>query len=646
MIQDSYRELFFSESQEYLNSINKCLLRVETKPGDLDAINEIFRCIHTLKGMSATMGYDKLTQLSHHAEDLLDELRSKRKKVTPEIIDVLFSSVDILERLIDAAKDNKESAVDIAGYVDKIKKIIVKEGEIIVPAPGPQDIEFNPGEASRLKESRNSGLNILKIKITLIKDCAMKEARAFLLLTNLKKMGELIKSIPSTEDLREGNFDLSFVFILAAREDKKAIHQKLLGAAEIEEVSVDTVIIEEDTPGVAQPQAAPSYIKKIQSMRITVDRLDKIMNLMGELAIAKIRLLQIVKSFKIKELEEVSFILHHLTSTLQDEVIQTRLLPLAYILDIFPRMARDLAKKQGKDIDLEIAGSEIELDRVVLDEIGDPLVHLIRNAIDHGIEDPEERKKTGKSAQGKILIKVSRQKGQIFIEVIDDGRGVDFNEVKRIALKRRIITEKDADALDEKRILDLLTMPGFSTAGKITDISGRGVGLDVVKSKMEILGGRLDFETKQGSGSRFILTLPLTLAIIKAMLVRVRNEIFAVPLMNIRETIKIKEEEFKILQSFEVIRVRDEIIPIIRLEKSLGLENLAPDKKEQDDRRSVVIVEHGKKALGLVVSQVLGEQDIVVKPLSSVIKKAKGIAGATVLGDGSVALILDTMSLV
>ncbi len=646
MIQDSYRELFFSESQEYLNSINKCLLRIETNPGDFEAINEIFRCMHTLKGMSATMGYDKLTQLSHHTEDLLDELRSKKKQVSAEIIDVLFSCVDILEKLIDSAKAKKEPGVDIYGYIDKIKKIIVKEGQSLAPEPRTQGLEFSPEENSRLRELKASGLNILKIKITLIKDCTMKEARAFLLLTSLKKMGEFIKSIPSVEAIKEGDFDLSFTFILAVQKDDKAIHQKLLGVAEVDEVSIEPVVIEDNASGDIQPQAATTYTKKIQSMRISVDRLDKIMNLMGELAIAKIQLIQIVQSFKIKELEEVSFTLEHLTSTLQDEIIQTRLLPLAYILDTFPRLARDLAKKQGKNIDLEIIGSEIELDRVVLDEIGDPLVHLIRNAIDHGIEDPEERKKTGKTDQGKILIKVSRQKGQIYIEVIDDGRGVNFNEVKRLAIKKGIITEKEAGDLDEKKILDLIALPGFSTAGKITDISGRGVGLDVVKAKMEILGGRVDFETKQGQGSRFILIIPLTLAIIKAMLVRVRNEIFAVPLMSIRETIKIEEKEIKVLQSFEVTRVRDEIIPIIRLEKSMGLEGLMADKKEIEQRKSVVIIEHGKKVLGLVVSQVIGEQDIVVKPLGSIIKKTKGIAGATVLGDGRVALILDTMSLV
>ncbi|MBU2221056.1 MAG: Hpt domain-containing protein, partial [Candidatus Omnitrophica bacterium] len=273
MVQDSYRELFFSESQEYLTIINKCLLRIETNSGDFEAINEIFRCIHTLKGMSATMGYDKLTQLSHHAEDLLDELRGKRKKVTPEIIDVLFGSVDILERLIDAAKAKKESAVDIVGYVDKIKKIIAQKGEVLVAAPAPKTkgLEFSEAEAAWIKELKAAGLNIIKIRITLVKDCAMKEARAFLLLTNLKMMGEFIKSIPPVEDLKDGNFDLSFVFILAVKENIQAFHNKLSGVAEVEEVFIEPVEIGENVPGAAQPQTTPSYIKKIQSMRITVD---------------------------------------------------------------------------------------------------------------------------------------------------------------------------------------------------------------------------------------------------------------------------------------------------------------------------------------------------------------------------------------
>jgi two-component system chemotaxis sensor kinase CheA len=380
-------------------------------------------------------------------------------------------------------------------------------------------------------------------------------------------------------------------------------------------------------------------------MRIPVERLDKIMNLMGELAIARIRLLQIVQSYKMEALEEVSFSLDRLISALQDEVMQTRLLPVAYILDAFPRVVRDIARKASKEVDLQITGGEIELDRVVLDEMSDPLLHLVRNSLDHGLETVEERKAKGKNPKGRLFINVSRQKGQIYIEVGDDGKGVDFNKVRATALNKGLLTEEIAAGFDEKRILDLLTLPGFSTKDKITDISGRGVGLDVVKSRIEYLGGRVDFETQVDVGSKFILTLPLTLAIIKAMLVQVHNEIFAIPLISIRETIKINPNDIKFVQNYEVVKVRDEIIPIIRLDKELGIESSAEDVETADSRISLVIVEYGKKALALTVSCVIGEQDIAVKPLGAMIKRTKGIQGATILGDGRVALILDIMSL-
>ena len=394
-----------------------------------------------------------------------------------------------------------------------------------------------------------------------------------------------------------------------------------------------------------QPAGEAHALKKIQSIRIPVQRLDRIMNFMGELAIAKIRLLQVVQTSKIKQLEEIAFTLDHLTSALQDEIMQTRLLPVAYILDNFTRVVRDLGRKKQKEIELEIYGSEIELDRVVLDEIGDPLIHLLRNAIDHGIESPEERKAKGKNPKGKIHINVTRQKGQISIEVADDGRGVDFEVVRRLAIERGVLSEQEASGLDQKRVLDILTMPGFSTAREITDTSGRGVGLDVVKTKIETLGGRLDFETAPGKGTKFFLTIPLTLAIIKAMLVKVHNEILAVPLMNIRETIKIKPEELKFVQNFEVVRVREEIIPVLRMEKELNIPACPEEEGRTSKQLSLVIVEFEKKALALLVSQIIGEQDIVVKPLPSFVKRTKGIAGATILGDGKVALILDILGL-
>ncbi|MFH0790292.1 MAG: chemotaxis protein CheA [Candidatus Omnitrophota bacterium] len=642
---DSYRELFLTESQEYLNNINSCLVKLEEDPNDLGAINEAFRCLHTLKGMSATMGYEKLAQLSHQMEDLLDELRSQRRKLTREIVNLLFASVDMLGQLVEEIKLKQELKIDISSCLQDLKNTL--NGHALaqdVPLVHLERVEFSLEELNRLKAAKEKGLNPFNINITLVKDCVIKEGRAFMVITDLMRIGEIVKSFPSVEDLKAGKFDLSFIVVLITGESQADIREEILGISDIEDVKVNLVDVSEASSAPIQ-EPGRSYIKKIQSMRIPVERLDKIMNLMGELAIAKIRLLQLAQVHKIDALEEVSFGIDHLTSILQDEIMQTRLLPAGYILEVFPRVVRDLAKQQNKEVELEMVGGEIELDRVVLDEIGDPLIHLIRNAIDHGIENPEERQKLGKHRSGKILIKISRQRGQILIEVSDDGRGVDFNAVKEAALKKGLISQEEAGSIVEKKILDLITLPGFSTAKEVTNISGRGVGLDVVKARIESLGGMLDFETKPGEGSCFILTLPLTLAIIKAMLVKVQEEIFAVPLMNIRETIKIKKSEIKLLQHLEVSRIRDEIIPLVRLDKEFGIKSSLLEKDDLNQVVSLVIVEYGKRALGLVVNQIVGEQDIVVKPLGLLIKKTKGIAGATILGDGKVSLILDTMSL-
>ncbi|MDD2703126.1 MAG: chemotaxis protein CheA [Candidatus Omnitrophica bacterium] len=664
-MQDSYRELFLSESQEYLSNISNRLVKLESNPSDPESLNEIFRCVHTLKGMSATMGYERLTQLSHHMEDLLEELRGQKRKVTPEIMDVLFASVDVLSELVEDIKTNRESEINISAYISELEQIIhsdipsASKAEAAFPRGKtspvhPESIEFSEEELKAIRYAKSKGFNIFKINIRLVSDCLMKESRAFLIITNLKKIGEILKAVPPVEELEKGFFDFSFSVVLITREAQAVIRQEMMMISEVEGVYVNPVEVSAPV-GPAANTPAHAYIKKIQSLRIPIERLDKIMNLIGELAIARIRLSQIVANIKEESLEEASVLLSSLISALQDEIMQTRLLPVAYILDTFPRMVRDMAKKEEKRIDLEIVGSDIELDRVILDEIGDPLVHLIRNSIDHGIESPQERKAVGKPPAGKLQILVSRQKGQISIEISDDGRGVEFDAVKNIALRKGLITQEEADGLDDKKVLDLISLPGFSTSEKITDISGRGVGLDAVKSKIESIGGRLDFTTNLGKGSTFILSLPFTLAIIKAMLVRVGKEVFAVPLINIRETIKVEKHDIKVLQNLEVIRVREEIIPVLRLDKEFVI-TISPEDKnrnalgeinsnQEDGRVPIVIVEFGKHSLGLVVSQVIGEQDIVVKPLTSLIKRTRGIAGATILGDGKVALILDIMSL-
>ncbi|OGX30932.1 MAG: hypothetical protein A3D27_03525 [Omnitrophica WOR_2 bacterium RIFCSPHIGHO2_02_FULL_46_37] len=650
-MQDSYREIFLSESQEYLKNISNCLVKLENKPDDLGSLNEIFRCTHTLKGMSATMGFEKIAQLSHLMEDLLDELRSQKKAVTSNIIDSLLSSTDILEQLIQDVRLKQDSKIDISSYLESLKKFLSEEAvppEEKITLSDIDGIGLNETEQNRFKQAREKGLNVFKLKILIARNCAMKEARAFLLLTHLKRMGEVIQSVPGLEDLKkEQQMEQPFISaIFSTKEDREAVRRGLLNLSEIEEVIIAAAEIPPlEAKAKPQPQEPSAYIKKIQSMRIPVQRLDRIMNLMGELTIAKIQLVEMVQSLKFAPLDEISTTLARLTSTLQDEIMQTRLLPASYILDAFNRVVRDLSKKKNKEVDLEIIGSEIELDRIVLDEIGDPMVHLLRNAIDHGIETPQERIAGGKNPRGKISITVSRQKGQIYIEVADDGKGIDVSGVRRIALERGLLTELEAANLDEKKLLELITLPGFSTAKEVSDVSGRGVGLDVVKIKIESLGGRVDFETKPRAGTRFLLTLPLTLAIIKAMLVRVQREMLAIPLMSIRETIKLRPEEIKRVQNFEVVKVRDEVIPILRMDRELGIARNAAGEEHTNELIPLVIIEYEKKALGLVVNKIVGEQDIVVKPLPSFVKRTKGIAGATILGDGRVALILDIMSL-
>ena len=468
-------------------------------------------------------------------------------------------------------------------------------------------------------------------------------------MNHLDKMGEVIKSNPSAEDLELGRFGNSFIIVFITKESAQVVQQELFTVSEVDDVQIGEVDVSvpvqsKGAPavaGVAAP-AVVSYVKKIQSMRISVDRLDKIMNLTGELITAKTRLMQIIQAHKIEPLQDAMFFVERLISNLQDEVMQTRLLPIAYVLDTFPRMVRDLAQKENKDIAFEISGSEIELDRLILDELGELLTHLLRNAVDHGIETAQERSRLKKDPQAKIMLKVSRERGKIFIEISDDGRGVSFEAVRRVALDKGLISQEEASHLDEKAVLDLLTMPGFSTKEKATALSGRGVGLDVVKAKAEALGGRLDFDTREGIGSRFILMLPLTVAIIKALMIKVSGQVYLIPLVNVREIVKISPGDIKPMQNFEMVRIRDEVIPVIRLQKELYPSQEAPAAPK---RLTMVIIETKFKGAGVIVDEVIGEQEIVVKPLGVPLKRIKGITAATVMGNGRVALILDVIGL-
>jgi len=640
----TYWELFFGESQEYLSQINTHLVELEKNPSSKDAIDEIFRLMHTLKGMAATMGFSDFAELAHSLEDVFDVIRSGKKTVNSEVMDVVFSCVDAFSVMLEELRLEQKTNLDILPYTKRVRSILskkessVKEKKAVSLEKDPMKIDLTPAELSIVSSKKKLDLDVFSIDISISSECQMKGTRACLVIIRVKQLGEIIKTNPCEEDLKDEKFADSFSIILATKEEKSVLEDELSRVLEIDKVVIASLDANIKTNS---QETTQRFIKKIQSMRIPVERLDKIMNFMGELSIAKSRLVQILQTKEVDKMEDTVFIVDRLVSSLQDEVLQMRLLPISYTLDAFPRIIRDIGKRSGKDVDLDIKGSEIELDRVILDDIGDPLIHILRNAIDHGIEDQETRKGVGKDPKGRISISVSREKGHVIIEVSDDGKGINFDSVAKKAIEKGLISEQDAKEVDSQKILEIMTSPGFSTKSEVSDLSGRGVGLDVAKAKLDHLGGRLDFETELGKGTKFILVLPLTLAIIKAMLVKVGDQIFAIPLMSIRESVRIRDNEIKTIERMEVIKIRDEIIPLIRLDKELGIVH----SKKNDKLISVVIVEGRVKNLGLCVDSIIGEQDVVVKPLGSMVRKTKGIAGGTILGDGEVALILDIVNL-
>ncbi|MBI4846858.1 MAG: chemotaxis protein CheA [Candidatus Omnitrophica bacterium] len=670
---EQYKDLFVSESEEHLQLINQALLGLEKDPHNNNILNEIFRSAHTLKGMSATMGFVSFTKLTHKMEDVLDIFRSQKIPVSSEIVDSLFYCLDTLQMLLEEIKTEKDLNLDIDSVVSKLESAI----PVISPSDSAvvetvKELSLNEIEKANLaKIIKEEEILVYKIDISLAADCQLKSARAFMIFNSLDAVGEVVKTNPGVEDLEKNRFGLNFSILLLSKMAAEKIEKALKGIIEVSGVNVKIVndvneLPDEDYAKPASkrpvsPAAVPGKkeegpadlmqqfgLKKIQSIRVSTQRLDKLMNFVGELVIAKIRLMQIAQTFQIQPLHEVLTNIDRLTTDLQDEVMHARLIPMSHVFDRFPRMVRDLARDKHKQINLEVSGGEIELDRTVLDEIADPLVHLLRNSVDHGIELPQERKEKKKSVIGTIKLSAYRERTHVLIEVSDDGKGISTEMVRKKAVEKGFITEEEVLKLSEKEVLNIILLPGFSSAETVTDTSGRGVGMDVVKMKIESLGGTLSFESEVGKGSRFSLKLPLTVAIIRAMLVNVCNETYATPIANIAETVKVPIEKIHHIEKCEVINLRNEIFPLIRLQKALGNQYLSKSKttatKEKDI--TIVVVESGGKKAGLVVDEVLGQQEVVVKSFGILLKAIKGFAGATILGDGHVALILDIGTLI
>lgn len=686
MDMSQYLDVFLEESKEHLDSLNDRLLQLEKNPGNTSALNEIFRAAHTLKGMASTMGFDDVADLTHHMEDVLSDLKESKLEATTAVVDILFQCFDRLQLMIENISTSGQSKVDASDLSRALQDIKsgrgVKAGkaaplasakiETLTPtlesaisdASSDMVFKFNEYDLTVFKEVVDQGFSLKYVKIGVDRECLMKSVRVFMIFKVLEEYGEVLKSIPDAQELDEGKFEDFFEVIFVAKikdtdewmdrvnriSEVKVIESRELkeseigvdqlgitGSGEPAAVGRDEVIAAVD---VGEGDSKRAYKGK-QTVRVDIERLDSLMNLVGELVMHKGRLEQIGAVHRIGDLNETIEQIDRVSADLQSVVMKVRMVPIEQVFNRFPRMVRDLAKDLGKEVEFIMEGKETELDRTVIDEIGDPLVHLLRNALDHGFESAEERIKAGKPPKGTLMLRARHEGNNVYIEVEDDGAGINHDVVLAKAIEKGLVAAKDAEALSKAEIVDFLFMSGFSTAQNVTDVSGRGVGLDVVKSKIESLNGEILVETKPGAGTKFRVKLPLTLAIIQALMVAVRDEIYAVPLSSVDETTMITQNEIKMIQKQEVITLRGNVLPLFRLGELISV----PGTSSEDEDMYVVIVRKGEKQIGIMVDTLIGQQEIVIKSLGKLLAGIPGIAGAIVSGDGNVRLILDISTL-
>ena len=675
--------------------MNEHILELEKDPENDDTINEIFRAAHTLKGMSGTMGYTRMQRLTHDLENVFSEIRNGNMKANEKLVDILFRGLDALESYLDViSSTGSEGTEDNEDIINDLNEVIAEETGVdggapeetktaeASPAKEAKPAENNPAknkyeqipvseyEIHAMENAKEDGQNVFGITVYLQESCILKAARAFLVFKTVEDKGELIKSVPDTEKIEDEEFDLDFSWILATKESKETIKQLIMNVSEIAEVCIDdfqyTAVVpntqpekeekKEEKPEVKEPvkkqppQAAAKGKVASRSVRVDIDKLDVLMNLVSELIIAKNALVSVTSGDNGAEVgsgqifhENIEY-LERVTTNLHESVMKVRMVPIESVVNRFPRMIRDLNRKLNKKMELYMTGEDTELDRTVIDELGDPLMHLLRNSADHGLESNEERVRLGKPEVGSIFLDAYQDGNNVTIEVRDDGGGIDTEKVRRKALEKGTITLQQAEAMTDKDYIDLLFQPSFSTADQISDVSGRGVGLDVVKTKIESLGGSIEARTVKGQGSTFVIQLPLTLAIIQALMVEVGTEKYAIPLGNIDTIEDISQDDIKLVQSKEVIYLRGSVIPIIRMNEILEMEDY--DKEADIESGVAVVVKKGDQRLGLVVDNLLGQQETVIKSMGHHITNAKLFSGATILGDGEVALILDTNTLI
>lgn len=680
---NQYLEMFLDESKEHLQSCSEHLLDLEKNPEDLAIVGEIFRSAHTLKGMSATMGYEDIADLTHKMENVLDAIRNEKIKVTPEILDVVFESLDHLEEMVSDISNGGDGKRDVSATVEMLKRI--ESGEA---APAPVEIQavatpsqaeaattlaFDDFEKTVLSQSTDQDYNAFELSISLRDDCLLKAARVYMVFEILEKNGDVIKSSPTVDKLEEEQFDQKFFVAYITKLSADDLQKMIMKVSEIEVVTVTPInlnsyktqvnnekvedvskdnpaptAIVETKPVVVEEKKAPTngnskgHVQTSKTIRVNIERLDVLMNLFEELVIDRGRLLSIASEVNHGELSETVERMSRTMGDLQNIILTMRMVPVETVFNRFPKMVRQLSRDLNKKINLEIIGAETELDRTVIDEIGDPLVHLIRNSLDHGIESPEVRRKKGKPEQGTVQLRAFHSGNYVFIEIEDDGAGINREKVLAKAIQKGVVTQENASTLSDKQINELILASGFSTADVISDVSGRGVGLDVVKTTIEALGGNISIDSTQNIGSVFSIQLPLTLSIISVMLVEIEKEIYAIPLSSIIETSIIRGSDILNAHNQKVIDFRGKVVPLVFLEEVFEV----PRQQAADEEfHSVVIVRKGEKLAGLVVDSFIGQQEIVLKSLGNYLTNIFAISGATILGNGKVALIVDINAL-
>lgn len=690
-----YLEIFLDETKEHLQSLSDQFMILEQEPDNMDTINEIFRSAHTLKGMAGTMGYKRMQTLTHDMENVFSEVRNNTIKVDGAMVDLLFQCLDALEEYTENIQNTgDEGTNDNEHLIKALNDYLAKNSGDAAPQPAKEEkkepakeepkqeagadpgkekwreIKLGDTEHTVIAEAKKQGKKCLGVTVYVQESCILKAARAFLVYKALEELGDMIVSVPSAQDIEDEHFEFDFSVIILTDADAETVKNAILNVSEIEaayvgevepvqpEEAVKPAAIaeaqpkEEEQPKKAAPAApAKAADKKTiskpivnRTVRVDIEKLDVLMNLVSELIIAKNSLVSTSSQEGIltnNTFNEQIEYLESVTTNLHESVMKVRMVPIETVVQKFPKMIRDLSKKLDKKMQLFMSGEETELDRTVVDEIGDPLMHLLRNSADHGLESAEVRKERGKPEVGSIFLDAYQDGNNVIIEVRDDGNGIDVEAVKKKAIERGTITPEQAENMADKDIIGLLFLPSFSTSEKVTDVSGRGVGLDVVKSKIESLSGEVEVKTKLGEGSTFIIRLPLTLAIIQALMVEVGGEKYAIPLGSIQTIEDVEPAEIKYVQAKEVINLRGTVIPLIRLNEVLDNEST----KKPDENLLVIIVKKGDKLAGLVVDELMGQQEIVIKSLGNYINKNKIISGATILGDGEIALILDTNAL-